>query len=60
MYDLKASAQCEKAASTVMSVLGMIRRNFKKVDVKESGLLNTQQGVYIRRVSLRGILSASL
>jgi len=32
--DLKPSLQCVKAANKVMSVLGMVRRNFKRLDVE--------------------------
>ena len=49
--DLKPSLQCVKAANNVMSVLGMVRRNFKRLDVEvfriiykgktSSGILHT-------------------
>jgi len=32
--DLKPSLQCVKAANKAMSVLGMVRRNFKRLDVE--------------------------
>jgi len=32
--DLKPSLQCVKAANTAMSVLGIVRRNFKRLDVE--------------------------
>jgi len=49
--DLKPSLQCVKAANKAMSVLGMVRRNFKRLDVEvfriiykgktSSGILHT-------------------
>ena len=43
--DLKWSHQCRKAASKAMSVLGMIKRSFKHIDVESFKILYS---TYIR------------
>ena len=37
--DLKPSSQCNKSATTARRIIGMVRRNFKYLDIEDFNLI---------------------